>query len=181
MPDNGVCFPASASVERADGAIVSMRQLRTGDHIRVSGTEFSEVFLWTHRDAGYHGDSFVRLTLAEGSVLTATIGHVVPVCRKAQKDCGRENVQIEEIEIGDGMWVVQDGREMVAEVVKSELTEDDGLFNPQTMHGDIVVDGVVATCYTRTIPIRVAHSALTPVRALYEVLHRAFGSTVELY
>lgn len=176
--ESSSCFPASATVELVDGEIVTMRELRTGDRVRVSGTEFSAVIMWTHRDASFRGGSYVRLSLKDGRGLTATLGHLVPVCRQSETGCVREVVQIEEIGVGDGVWVVQDRREVAMEVVKSDIIDGIGLFNPQTMHGDVIVDGVLATCYTKTVPVQIAHSALAPVRAVFEVLHAAVGSRV---
>ena len=45
-----------------------------------------------------------------------------------------------------------------------------GVFNPQTTQGDIVVNGFVVSTYTQAIEPEVAHSLLTPFRALYAAL-----------
>lgn len=40
-----------------------------------------------------------------------------------------------------------------------------GLYNPQTLHGDIVVDGVVVSTYTESVEMGMAHALLAPIRA----------------
>ena len=42
-----------------------------------------------------------------------------------------------------------------------------GLYNPHTLHGDIVVDGVLTSTYTAAFSPTLAHVALAPLRALY--------------
>lgn len=177
--DDGVCFPASATVERADGTVVAMDQLRTGDRVRVSASEFSEVFLWTHHNARHHSDRYIRLRPEGGRPLTATIVHLVPVCKGAQRECVREIVQIEEIGVGDGVWVVDGGEERIAKIVSRDRIEGQGLYNPQTMHGDVVVDGVVST--SKYIPAQIAHSLLMPVRAFYDMVSALAGKKIEFY
>ena len=39
-----------------------------------------------------------------------------------------------------------------------------GLYNPQTMHGNIVVNGVQASTYTTALHPSAAHALLTPLR-----------------
>jgi hypothetical protein len=55
-----------------------------------------------------------------------------------------------------------------------ELVRGVGLYNPQTLHGDIVVDGVRASTYTEAVDPVFAHAVLAPVRAVY----RWFGVEV---
>lgn len=42
-----------------------------------------------------------------------------------------------------------------------------GLYSPVTAHGDVVVDGVVASCYTTSVRAQAAHAFLAPIRALF--------------
>jgi hypothetical protein len=55
-------------------------------------------------------------------------------------------------------------------VVSTTLVEATGLYNPQTIHGDIVVDGIVASTYTTAVDPQVAHGLLAPLRVLYSWL-----------
>ena len=44
------------------------------------------------------------------------------------------------------------------------MVTDVGLFNPQTKHGDIVVDGVRVSTYTHAVHRNMAHAMLAPFR-----------------
>ena len=54
-----------------------------------------------------------------------------------------------------------------AAVTKVHTAWAQGLYNPHTMHGDIVVNGVQTSTYTQGIAPALAHAALWPVRAMY--------------
>ena len=80
------------------------------------------------------------------------------------------------------------------------VVRDTGLFNPHTMHGDIVVDGIVTSVYTTAVApalvcrqgqqrqhghrLKQAHAALWPVRMLYslgyDIINGAFDEGSEL-
>jgi hypothetical protein len=45
-----------------------------------------------------------------------------------------------------------------------------GLYNPQTLQGDVVVDNVRASTYTTAVEPAFAHAVLTPLRAAYSAL-----------
>jgi hypothetical protein len=44
-----------------------------------------------------------------------------------------------------------------------------GLFDPQTLDGDIVVEGLLASTYTTIVEPALAHAALAPMRLFYQV------------
>ena len=56
----------------------------------------------------------------------------------------------------------------------------DGLYNPHTMHGDIVVDGIQTSTYTSDIDPTLAHAALWPVRMLHSMGKDVVGDTFAL-
>lgn len=156
------CFPAAATAERPDGTRARMDGLRVGDRVRVAAgggpDAFSWIFLFTHADPGYAGRDFVRVE-AKGRVLTAAAGHFV---YKVGAD-GLEEVDVEMLKVGES--VVVGGVPVVVEKVQKVAGK--GLYNPQTVHGDIVVDGFLATTYTSAVKAEVAHALLAPVRAAY--------------
>lgn len=153
--DEKSCFPSAARVRVRSGAVVRMDELRVGDEVFV-GDGYSRVFMFTHADAGFRG-SFVRLT-AGGRSVTAAPGHFFY--------SGGDVVRVEKVAVGDVVFV--DGREVLVEAV--ERVDESGLWNPQTVHGDIVVEGFKATTYTAAVEPGVAHALLAPVRAGYRAL-----------
>lgn len=155
--DDVVCFPADATVELEGGAVKRMDALAIGDRVRVGSgaTDFSDVFMFTHKmeDAV---NTFVQLKLASGDVLRLTPGHYM-YANGAMT--AAKNVAVgDKIELGSG------ARTTVASV--SSVT-DTGLFNPQTLQGDIVVNGVRASTYTTAVEPTLAHSLLAPLRFMF--------------
>lgn len=168
--EEGTCFPANAITELEDGTYKRMDQLQTGDRVRVSKEEFSTIFMWTHRDSEWSGEHFVELITEDQHKLVATVGHIVHVCPALRTECGKETAMIENIEIGDGIFVIEDGDERIMRVQRKKRVRSKGLYNPQTLHGDIVVNGVLASCYTKYIPIRYAHGLLAPLRGCFGLI-----------
>lgn len=71
-------------------------------------------------------------------------------------------------------------------VASVERVKGLGLFNPQTMDGNIVVDGVVVSTFTQSLDALTAHGLLSPLRALFRggmfistiLSQRAMGTVV---
>lgn len=59
-------------------------------------------------------------------------------------------------------------------VVAKTVERRTGLFNPHTLDGTIVVDGVLASCYTGSVEPATAHALLWPLRIL-----RILGMSIE--
>lgn len=74
-----------------------------------------------------------------------------------------EAVDVQKLMAGES--VVVGGVPVVVE--KVQRVAGKGLYNPQTVLGDIVVDGFLATTYTSAAKAEVAHALLAPVRAAY--------------
>ena len=154
--DDSVCFPASAEVELDTGRTVTMDQLAIGDNVRVSANTFSRVFLFTHKIATGSFD-FVKLTTASAASLTVTRSHYVYVNGKMTAAGA--------VKLGDKLELIGAAKCDVVTAI-SPVTET-GLYNPQTLHGDIVVNGIRASTFTMAVEPRVASALLAPLRALF--------------
>jgi Hint module len=152
------CFPMTATVELESGATLSMGELSVGDVVKVGPNSYSKVFMFTHKmKTGDH--SFVQLSTASGASISLTAGHYIPV----------EGSLVAASEVAVGA-LVQLGNGAVDHVVNVKTVSGTGLYNPQTLQGDIVVDGVVASTYTTAVEPRLAHVILSPFRAMSDVL-----------
>lgn len=154
--DDTTCFPWNAMVYLEDGSRITMEEVRVGDRVQVSSSEFSEVFVFTHRDRYDSATHYVEITSGNVSV-TMTGSHLIHVSKGMiqASDCKR-GLKILTV---FGWQVVTSVREVKAS----------GLYNPQTLHGDIVVDGVVASTFTTAVQTHMASGLLSPLRALYRV------------
>lgn len=164
-----VCFPASATVLTRDGRAKRMDALHVGEEVLVAPGKYSPVFAFSHADA-LRRYSFLRLHLSAApsatggkafdAVLTLTAGHLLYVN-------GGALVRAREVHEGDWVWSAQ-GHQL--HVVDVSVVQDVGLYNPQTLHGDIVVDGVVASTFTEAVLPRVATAWLAPLRLAYKAV-----------
>lgn len=153
--DGSACFPSSATVELVDGSTVAMSELSIGDVVKVGPNEFSRVFMFTHKMSDTV-NKFVKLTTSSGKQLTLTGGHYIYADGSLT---AASNVVVgAELRLGNGG---------VDKVVSIQAGKDSGLYNPQTTHGDIVVNGVVSSTYTTAVEPSFAHAILAPFRSLY--------------
>lgn len=112
---------------------------------------------------------FVRLKTAAGAVLTASPAHYVyvvgagPAGSATVDGRGWRLVRAAEVRRGDVLPLAAGA---VSAVVGRSLVELPGLYNPHTLDGDIVVDGVVVSTWTAAVPPAVASAALAPLRWL---------------
>lgn len=151
------CFSADGVVELKDGMRKRMDEVEIGDLIHVGGGEYSEVILWTHQSKDVLGRFVV--VHADSGVFTMTETHFVY--------SGRGVLAAKELKVGD---VVKRGNGSWVDVEKVAREVRKGLYNPQTVQGDIVVDGFVATTYTTaTGNWQCGHGLLTPLRWLYRL------------
>lgn len=151
--DDDPCFPASANVHMADGSEMPISKLQAGHFIKTDADSHSQVFLFTHRQLeGLH--EFVRVEAASGHVITLSANHYVYANGKLTAG--------DSVKIGD-VLTTTDGP---SKVVKLSTVMEHGLVAPHTLHGDILVNGVKASSYTRSVHPTVAHALLAPVRAL---------------
>lgn len=168
--DNTACFPASARVLTEDGRTIRMDELAVGDSV-LSGPngQFSRIFIFTHKAPEVRARFFRFLTNA-GHRIACTPGHylVVNGGMKAARS----------VQVGDVMVAGDGSEEVVASVVKNVVGE--GLFNPMTTSGQIVVYddsgntghsdglGLLASTYTTAVEPATSHVLLTPFRKIFE-------------
>jgi len=186
------CFPAAAAVVRADGSTAAMADVAVGDVLRVSAAgdggsaaSWSAVYMFAHRLAGGVYD-FVELATSDAArpTLTLSPGHLVYLAD------GRL-VAAASVVPGDGLQpaapltAVASARRggvgvpgngtaaaaapaapavWVTAVTRRRLR---GLYNPMTLHGDLIVDGFRVSTYTTAMPPRLGGVLSAPLRALY--------------
>lgn len=159
------CFPAGAHVS-VDGRAVRLDELHVGDKVASGAAgKSSPIFMFSH--AGREGlFEFVQLVTTMGA-LRASAGHLV--------HSGRGPLRARDVIVGDELPRI-DGS--YATVTAIKRVTDQGLFNPQTLDGNIVVDGFVVSTYTEAVPVKAAVPLLAPARALFVAagIDASFGS-----
>lgn len=160
--DSHSCFPGSATVRTDDGRAVRMDSLSIGDRVAV-GTDakgnqiYSAVYLFSHQDRDVIAD-FVRIFATNDRMLDLSAGHYLHVNGKLMRASA--------VRVGDEL-IGQGGSSI--RVLRVMRVRQKGLYNPQTMFGNIVVNGVLTSTFTSAVEPAVASALLSPLRAAYRV------------
>jgi len=161
-----------------------MREVSVGDRLQVIRPDgslgYEDVYLLTHKDPS-QASRYLRITLASGRQLTLSPRHFVPTAADPERPDwqARRLKGADEVEVGDVLWF-HDGVGMQPARVASIASELElGAFNPLTLSGTIVVDGVVASAHSDWFldGIVSAHAQdwiyqamFAPVRLIYRVI-----------
>jgi hypothetical protein len=153
------CFPAHARVLLASGAFVRMDALRISDVVAVSGSDDgTEVYAFTHADRVAR-TRFVSVLTSSGAELALSRGHYLHVDGALAAAAT--------LRVGDTLELADGSADTVVGV---RYVWADGLYAPQTISGELVVDGVRVSAYTTAVEPQFAHAALTPLRWAYSRL-----------
>lgn len=165
--DGAECFPGDSRVTLQDGTSIRMRDLKVGDSVLVSNEgntrRYSKVFMFTHRvDDGLSRD-YVKIVTDAGSELVVTKGHYIYV--------NGHLAAASTVRVGDALQMIgtsdTDGFKTVTVREVSCAQSEEGLFNPQTLSGDIIVNNIKASTFTRAVQPNVAHALLAPFRLTF--------------
>lgn len=157
-PSEKSCFPADAQVLLESGQQILIHDLKIGDRIHVGIGRYSDVFMFTHKLSDAM-EEFIQLETVSGDKLTLSAGHYLYA--------NDALVAADVAKVGDVVELGSGSKVLVS--AKSRVLKK-GLFNPQTVSGDIVVNNIRASCYTTAVEPTIAHVALAPLRAAYEAL-----------
>jgi hypothetical protein len=162
-----------------------MSELRMGDKVlsvRSDGsTFFDEIYMFGHKDERSKVE-FVLLETDGGAALRLTQDHYLHVQRP--NSAAWSVIPASAAKVGDVVLVLRSGQintTLSHRIVSKSTVMDRGLFNPYTMHGSILVDGVLASCHSSfaldglfsLLGVPIAHGyqlVFAPIRALYRFL-----------
>ena len=195
----------SSTVITSTGERKRLSDLAVGDSVLASngdGTfDFSPVLLFLDRDPN-EWRRFVTIRTESGHELTLTPSHLLYArdssaapesansievsgdwkAKSGVAEAGEAASDFEVFyarEIDEGMHVlVHDGgrgRLRPSRVVSVEAAARRGVYAPLTAAGNVVVDGVLASCYALVDSQSVAHAAFAPVR-WWQGTRRLFGA-----
>lgn len=156
-----------------------MSDLRVGDRIRsVDGAGkpiYDAVYFFGHAD-GARSAEYVDLKLP-GNLASLQLSkrHFLPTCPQHGKHCDwTEHIHAyaEEVLPGDYIWVAQPDQDISLQMVlESSFVVKEGLYNPYTLSGKVVVNGVVASAHSDWILDRWIPSSMSRyLPAVYQVM-----------
>merc|ERR1719512_132282 len=83
----------------------------------------------------------VQVTTASNHTLAVTPDHYLPLSGGGHKSAGL-------LTFGDELFVQSVEGLAPSPITSVDMVEEQGLFNPYTTTGDLVVDGVLASCHS---------------------------------
>lgn len=161
ISSGSVCFPGTATVRLEDENYKRMDELQIGDRVLSSiDGAYSDVYLFSHHDSdATHW--FVKFTTEAKRTLLVTDGHFVFV--------NGVMTMASEAKVGDWLTGEDGSRDKIVEVGR---VLGKGLYNPQTVEGEIVVDGILVTTWTSRVAPTTASALLSPLKLAYKLLQR---------
>jgi hypothetical protein len=145
-----------------------MDQLAVGDSVLVGDGSFSDVYMFSHKLEATKTE-FVKISVsADEEALMLTPNHYLYVNNKL--------AVASTVKVGD---MLTTGKGASVRVISVSREWAEGLYNPHTMDGDIVVNGIKTSTYTSDIAPALAHAALWPVRMLHSLGHDVVGSAFD--
>lgn len=173
---NSGCFTGESKVLTESGQTKNMSNVVLGDKIQSVDSSgnivYSEVLMFMDREPSEHR-KFITLTTEDGSVLTLTSTHLV---HTGAPDCNDISCFVPSyagnVQKGQKLMVSTNGLHPQV-VVQVEVTSHTGVYAPLTTMGNLVVDGVLASCYAVIDSQSIAHAAFAPVRWWYNIKHNA--------
>lgn len=175
----GGCFPGGALVSLENGSRKAMQDLQLGERVLASlhgdGSGeliFSEVIAFLDRQS-FTRTLFYSIETESGAALSLTAAHLVFIakgnCSGSVASGQLRTVFASEVQLGQCVVSAQGpGQEgTLSRVKRIQLQEDMGVFAPLTMHGTVVVNDIVSSCYAAMDEHWLAHVAFGPLRALH--------------
>jgi len=174
------CFPSDALVQTPDNGAKRMDQLRIGDKVLAVGADgstfYDDIYMFGHKDADFISN-FIKLETSSGATMRLTPDHFVPVVRNGK----RALVPSNGAQVGDLLTVIASGQSVFEAIVSKTISKEEGLWNPYTTSGSIVVDGVQGSCHSawsldglfKAMGIHAAtgyQTAFAPIRAVYRMI-----------
>ncbi|GBM12111.1 Sonic hedgehog protein A [Araneus ventricosus] len=173
---SGGCFSGNSTVHTLMGK-KKMSQLSIGDKVLVTtadgSLDYSEVILFLDRD-NLESRWFQTIITESGAEITLTSTHLIFTKSGDNLDDKKAvATYAKNVEIGHFIYVVSEASNLLQakisleKVINVTTTRNAGIFAPLTLHGTVVVNNVVASCYAVISNHQLAHVAFLPMRILY--------------
>uniref|UniRef100_A0A914C738 Uncharacterized protein n=1 Tax=Acrobeloides nanus TaxID=290746 RepID=A0A914C738_9BILA len=183
------CFSGDTEVIMNDGETKRMDELKVGDWIMSVDNSnklvYSRVKSWIHKLPQQQAD-FLKLTLSDETTLKITPQHLIykTDCiavgqRVKRSEFNKTAIASDELRVGDCLYtsVQHSGQFIQNRIENIEIVKETGVYAPLTTTGNIVVNDVLASCYSvadhSTLQINFAKF----IEKFGELSRRIFGTT----
>ncbi|KAM3933630.1 desert hedgehog protein [Leptodactylus fuscus] len=169
---SGGCFPGNAMVTLVGGLRKPLFDVQLGDKVLTTDEKgqvtATEILLFLHKDLNKLS-TFVVIE-AEGHPyrLRLTPHHLLFVSKNPL--AGFLPIYAYRVQVGDFVHIHINGTQLIpSKVVSVSVQEDIGVLAPLTVHGTLLVDGILTSCYATIEWHDLAHRSFAPMRFFYNM------------
>uniref|UniRef100_A0A914R0M2 Hint domain-containing protein n=1 Tax=Panagrolaimus davidi TaxID=227884 RepID=A0A914R0M2_9BILA len=152
-----LCFSGDTLVTTSNGIHKRLENLKVDEWVLTSGGNvsigYSRVTSWIHRMPKVEAE-FIKFILEDGKHLKITNKHYIyrGNCSSVNSsvetnDATKDMVYAEDIKSTDCLFVQKDTKLIETRISKIETVKEKGIYAPMTDSGNIVVNGILASCY----------------------------------
>lgn len=162
-----------------NGFDLQVRNLKVGDSVQVmthGGTVgFSRVVMFAdYKPNISHALHVLIETEKPAKQITLTPSHLIFTSDSTGTHL--ESKHAGTVLPGEFLLVSVHGRLVPSQVKRVSLVKRTGMVAPVTMEGNIIVDGVVSSCYAMITDHEIAHMVFAPLRLLHNCASNLWGS-----
>uniref|UniRef100_A0A914RB27 Uncharacterized protein n=1 Tax=Panagrolaimus davidi TaxID=227884 RepID=A0A914RB27_9BILA len=152
-----LCFSGDTTVETVKGKKIRMDELTVGEWI-LSGDSnggelgHSKVNSWIHKKPNQVAE-FLMFTLENGQTLKITKKHYIYKgnCQNVNNSASNsyEMAYAENVSIRDCLFSLNQRKQLIeTRISRIELIKEKGIYAPLTENGNLIVNGIFASCYS---------------------------------
>lgn len=149
---------------------LQVRNLRVGDLVQVMTQEgtigFSEVVMFAdYKPDIPHASHVLIETEKPAKRITLTPSHLIFTSNSTGTQLQSKHAG--KVLPGEFLLVSLDGALVPSQVKRVSLVQRTGMVAPVTMEGNIIVDGVLSSCYAMITDHEIAHMVFGPLRLVH--------------
>lgn len=173
------CFSSDSTVKQENGVDLQVRNLRIGDKVQVMTQDgkigFSEVMMFAdYKPSVPHVSHILIETEKPAKRLTLTPSHLIFTSNSMGTYLTAK--QARSVSPGEFVLASLDGELVPSRVRRVSAVKLTGMVAPVTLEGNIIVDGVLSSCYAMINDHQVAHMAFGPLRLVHNYALTAWST-----
>ncbi|XP_068669980.1 sonic hedgehog protein-like [Montipora foliosa] len=177
-PADDGCFSSDSTVKLENGAVKRIRHLKIGDSVQVMTQDgkigYSEVMMFVDYLPDVSNVSHILIeTKKPAKRITMTPSHLLFTSNSLGTELTAK--QAIKVSIGEFVLVSSGGQLIPSQVANLSMVELTGMVAPVTVEGNIIVDGVLSSCYAVIDDHESAHLAFGPMRIAHNYGSRAWN------
>uniref|UniRef100_A0A914PQ98 Hint domain-containing protein n=1 Tax=Panagrolaimus davidi TaxID=227884 RepID=A0A914PQ98_9BILA len=179
-----LCFSSDTFVTTIGKIKKRMDEIKIGEWILSGDSKsgeigYTKVISWIHKKPNLMAE-FLKITLENGQELKITKKHYIykGICKNETSPLSITNnniqkVYAENVTINECVFTVTPENQLIEKVInKIEIIQEKGIYAPLTETGNIIVNDILASCYSNINSNSMQHS----ISPFYEILKNILSS-----